>query len=206
MAGKRSQDFVARQQAIVAEAARAFAAEGCAAVSLDRVSVGLGMSHRYMKTYFLTKAALVGAVLDRHLDRLLEALAAAEAAAPPARLDALAAAYLDHTQDEGAEGQRVLLEVLHGPAGGLRADLLARRRWVAALFADALAEAVPGFQARPELAMPLAQCLLAMLDAAPAAGPAEPALPPPALARHAVACIREGARHELAAGPAGGAG
>jgi hypothetical protein len=47
-----------------------------------------------------------------------------------------------------------------------RLDLAAKQRWLAALLADALVEAVPALAERPALAMPLTLSLFAMLNGA----------------------------------------
>jgi len=194
-----SADYQSKRREILQQAARIFAEHDSADVSLDRLSVAMGKSHNYHCRYFPTKAELVYALLDTHLTALLEAAGEAEALAGPgrARLDAMAFACLDHILGEGADAQRIFTLVLRRVTREQRQDVRTKLRWLAALFADALAEALPGLAARPELAAPLTRSLFAMLGGAPQWFRTDGALSGAQYARLAVSCTLEGARAEL---------
>jgi AcrR family transcriptional regulator len=201
MASKTSPKYEANRAAILDAATRAYAAQGYTRVSLARIAAALGRSAGFVRTYFLDKPALLGAIAKRHFDRLFAALDRADPAEdaaplPAPRLERLAARYLGFLLGEGADGHRVLRQFAADPASGVGPDLSTMRGWLAALFDDALAETLPGLAARPDLAARLALMLLALLEAQ-----ATPGALAAAAAQRAVAAIGEVARQELG-GPA----
>ena len=168
MDDEQSAAYAQRRRAILKAAARIYAERGSAAISLDPLSINMGHVHNYVRRYFPIKAELVFALLNEHLGDLLTALGRADDVAldPRARLDALAAAYLEHALGEGADAHRAFRQMLHWVLPEARLDLVARERWLTALFADALTAAVPGLAADPALAAPLVLSLFAMLNGA----------------------------------------
>jgi AcrR family transcriptional regulator len=160
-----------------------------------------GHSHNFHCRYFPTKADLVYALLDLHLHDLLEALGHADDCAlePRARLEALAAGYLDYALGEGADSHRAFRQIEHWTTPSRRLDVRVKQRWIVALFLEALEAALPELAARPALASPLILSLFAMLNGAQhwlrPAGPLTAA----AYAALAVGCMLCGAKEALCA-------
>ena len=165
-----AQARAARQEKVRQAALSLFAARGVAATSLARLAWQMELSPASLRRAYPDKATLLAAILEEHANALLEAVGTAEeqaiaaAAAPRARLSAMAAAALAYLAGEGAEALRIApeAEALLEPAA--RDALAAKRRWLAALFASVIEQALPGLGARG--GEPPARALLAMLEAA----------------------------------------
>jgi len=159
-----------RQEKVRRAALALFAARGVAATSLARIAWHMEISPASLRRAYPDKPALLAGILEAHIGALLEAVGTAkeeaEAAsfAPRTKLSAMAAAALQYLAGEGVLAVRIFpqAEALLEPAS--RAALAEKRRWLVALFASAIEEALPGLGARG--GEPPAQALLALLEAA----------------------------------------
>jgi AcrR family transcriptional regulator len=165
MSAKRHIDYSQKWNGLRDAATALFAADGYQRTSMRALADRLGVTTSYIDTYFRDKEALLYAVLDTHLLDLLAEVERAEpiGAPPEERLTALAGAYLAWLAGAGAAGQRVLLEATRFLSPAHRADIDTRQRWLAALFADALAGGLPP-AAQPRLLAPLTHGLLRLLE------------------------------------------
>src|SRR5579875_3838896 len=159
-----------RQEKVRQAALALFAARGVAATSLARIAWHMEISPASVRRAYPDKPALLAGILEAHIGALLEAVgtakeeAEAAAFAPRAKLSAMAAAALRYLAGEGALALRIFpqAEALLEPAS--RSALAEKRRWLVALFASSIEEALLGLGAR--CGEPFARTLLALLEAA----------------------------------------
>jgi len=159
-----------RQEKVRQAALALFAARGVAQTSLARIAWHMEISPASLRRAYPDKAALLAGILEAHIGALLEVVGTAQeeadaaSFAPRAKLSAMAAAALRYLAGEGVLTVRIApqAEALLEPLS--RAALAEKRRWLVALFASAIEEALPGLGARG--GEPPARALLALLEAA----------------------------------------
>lgn len=164
MARTRSQDYDAKRLAILRESARLFARHGYAGTSIAMVAAGCGVSKALLYHYYPDKEAVLFDILSSHLKALVARVEEAAAAPGPARerLQRLAVALLEAYRDADAEHQVQIAGLKLLPADRQEA-LKALERRLVALFASALAEAVPRL-AGSGLLTPVTMSLFGMLN------------------------------------------
>ena len=151
MARTRSQDYEAKRESILHEAAGLFAKFGYAGTSIAMIAEACGVSKALLYHYYPDKEAVLFDLLKAHLDELVATVeAAATAAAPADRLYAVSAALLEAYRDADAQHQVQIANLKLLPEDR-RAVLVELERRLVALFADALAETVRSEEHTSEL-------------------------------------------------------
>ena len=161
MARTRSQDYDAKRLAILRASAKLFARHGYAGTSVTMIAEACGASKALLYHYYPDKEAVLFDVLSTHLQALVAAVEAA-AQAPDDRLGRLAEALLEAYRDADAEHQVQIAGLRLLPPERQEA-LKALERRLVALFASAIAEAVPQLAGHPRLA-PVTMSLFGMLN------------------------------------------
>jgi len=110
-----AKDIATNRARIVATAARLFAEEGAATVTMRRLASELGMSRTTPYSYFRDKAEIIDCIRIDALNRLCAAYRAAleSEREPLRRLSAMAHAYVRFALDE-PHGYRVLFDLRDG--------------------------------------------------------------------------------------------
>lgn len=164
MARTRARDYETKRLAILHRSAQLFALHGYTGTSITMIAEACGVSKALLYHYYSDKEAVLFDILEAHLGRLVEEAqrAAASAGTAQDRLHALANAILEAYRDADAEHQVQIanLKLLPGP---LQDRLREMERTLVAVFADAIAEAVPEVGRGP-LLKPLTMSLFGMLN------------------------------------------
>jgi TetR/AcrR family transcriptional regulator len=167
MARRRALDYDDKRKAILDRAAELFAGHGYDGASISMIAEACGVSKALLYHYYGDKAELLFDVIRNHLDELIEAVeeVARETASEPAeeRLSALSAALLDAYRDADAEHQVQINNLRLLPQEKQEA-LRALERRLVAVFAEAVASAVPRLSDRPALVKPVTMSLFGMLN------------------------------------------
>lgn len=164
MARPRASDHDDKRRAILRAAARAFADGGFDRSSMNDVARACGVSKALLYHYYASKGVLLYDIIRQHLDELLEAVEGANGhdEAPRARLERLAIALLDAYRDADAEHKIQINELKKLPSEQ-QEELRALERRLVAVFADAIAAAVPAL-AGTALLKPITMSLFGMLN------------------------------------------
>lgn len=166
MARPRATDHDDKRLAILRAAARLFADAGFDRSSMAEVARACGVSKALLYHYYLSKDVLLHDIIRGHLVALVEAVeeaaAGAATAEPRVRLEALAHALLEAYRDADAEHKIQINELKKLPPDR-QEELRGLERRLVALFAEALAAAVPGL-AGTVLLKPVTMSLFGMLN------------------------------------------
>ncbi|HBK92954.1 MAG TPA: TetR/AcrR family transcriptional regulator [Parvularcula sp.] len=142
MARTQAEDYGEKRAAIVAEAARLFAARGFDGASLADLAAACGMSKSLIYHYYPSKEAVLFAVMDGHMEALLDAIEIAPAGGPAPPLRRFARALLG-LYAGAADRQKVLLYELARLPAAERRQIIAKERKLIAYVEDILARAAP---------------------------------------------------------------
>jgi TetR/AcrR family transcriptional regulator len=167
MARRRALDYDDKRKAILDRSAELFAGHGYDGASISMIAEACGVSKALLYHYYGDKAELLFDVIRTHLEDLIqvveEVTQVQAAAAPEDRLAALCAALLDAYRDADAEHQ-VQINNLRLLPEARQDDLRALERRLVAVFAEAVAAAVPRLADRPALVKPVTMSLFGMLN------------------------------------------
>lgn len=167
MARRRALDYDDKRKAILDRSAELFAGHGYDGASISMIAEACGVSKALLYHYYGDKAELLFDVIRTHLQDLIqtvEEVAGDQAAAPAEeRLAALCAALLDAYRDADAEHQVQINNLRLLPQEKQEALRELERRLVA-VFAAAVAAAVPRLADRPALVKPVTMSLFGMLN------------------------------------------
>jgi AcrR family transcriptional regulator len=155
MARTQAENYGEKREAIVAEAAKLFAARGFDGASLAELAEACGMSKSLFYHYYPSKEQILFAVMDGHMEALLTAIDAAPASDPANALRGFARALL-RLYAGAADRQKVLLYELARLPAAERRQIVAKERKLVAHVEDILARAAP----RPEKAALRAKAML----------------------------------------------
>jgi AcrR family transcriptional regulator len=164
MARTRAQDYDAKRQTILQRAAELFAQYGYSGTSITMIAEACGASKALLYHYYPDKVAVLFDILFDHLNDLVAVVedAARSAKDPQERLYALSAALLEAYRDADAQHQ-VQIANLKFLSDDRQETLRALERQLVAIFAEAIAEAVPEVGQGP-LLKPLTMSLFGMLN------------------------------------------
>lgn len=165
MARTRALDYGDKQEAILRGAASLFGEHGFERVSMAAVASECGFSKALLYHYYSSKEALLDDIIMRHLERLIAAVSTANASAaePRDRLLAMVKAMLNSYQldsDQHRVQQRCQVSMSAAKQGTMKA----LERALVQQFADALRQAVPRLQERPEALQPVTMSLFGILN------------------------------------------
>ena len=165
MARTRALDYSDKQQTILVAAASLFGEQGFERVSMAAVAADCGFSKALLYHYYDSKEALLDDIIMRHLERLISAVSAANASAiePRDRLLAMVGAVLD-TYQLDADQHRVQQGCQVSMSAAKQDTMKALERTLVQQFADALRQAVPRLQEKPEALLPVTMSLFGMLN------------------------------------------
>jgi TetR/AcrR family transcriptional regulator len=167
MARRRALDYDDKRKAILDRSAELFAGHGYDGASISMIAEACGVSKALLYHYYGDKAELLFDVIRTHLEDLIQSVeeVARDHAEAPAeeRLAALCAALLDAYRDADAEHQ-VQINNLRLLPQARQDDLRALERRLVAVFADAVAAAVPRLADKPMLVKPVTMSLFGMLN------------------------------------------
>lgn len=164
MARTRAQDYDAKRQAILHRSAELFAQYGYSGTSITMIAEACGVSKALLYHYYPDKVAVLFDILFDHLNELVAAVeeAAGSTKDPQERLYALSAALLEAYRDADSQHQ-VQIANLKFLSDDRQETLRALERQLVAVFADAIAEAVPEVGQGP-LLKPLTMSMFGMLN------------------------------------------
>lgn len=167
MARRRALDYDDKRKAILDRSAELFAGHGYDGASISMIAEACGVSKALLYHYYGDKAELLFDVIRTHLEDLIQTVeeVAGEQVAAPAeeRLAALSTALLDAYRDADAEHQVQINNLRLLPQEKQEALRELERRLVA-VFAAAVAAAVPRLAATPALVKPVTMSLFGMLN------------------------------------------
>ncbi len=167
MARRRALDYDDKRKAILDRSAELFAGHGYDGASISMIAEACGVSKALLYHYYGDKAELLFDVIRTHLEDLIqtvEEVAGDQAAAPAEeRLAALCTALLDAYRDADAEHQVQINNLRLLPQEKQEALRELERRLVA-VFAAAVAAAVPRLADKPALVKPVTMSLFGMLN------------------------------------------
>jgi AcrR family transcriptional regulator len=165
MARTRADDYDEKRRQILKTAAGLFARHGFTGTSITMVARACGASKALLYHYYVSKEEVLFDILHLHLETLVETVDRAFAATdePRARLHALSAVLLDTYRDADAEHQIQIANLQLLPEEK-QVVLRALERRIVAVFANAIAAAVPEVGQSRELLKPLTMSLFGMLN------------------------------------------
>ena len=151
MARTRAQDYAIKQDLILQNAARLFAEFGYVGTSISMSAEGCGVSKALLYHYYPDKETVLFDLVSMHLEKLITVVEDAIKAAPENdRLYAMSAALLDAYRDADAH-HKVQIANLTFLKPEKQEILRTMERRLVALFADAIAAAVPDIGHGPML-------------------------------------------------------
>jgi len=118
VARPRAQDYDDKRAAILAGAAKLFAADGFDRTSMNDIAQALGLSKALLYHYYRAKDELLFDVIRAHLGDLVEAVAAADDpyAAPEARFAVMISTIIDCYRDADSNHKVQINHLAHLPA------------------------------------------------------------------------------------------
>lgn len=140
MARTQAEDYGAKREAIVDEAAKLFAARGFDGASLADLAAACGMSKSLFYHYYPSKEAILFAVMDGHIEALLTAIDAPVTDDPARALQEFARRLL-RLYAGAAERQKVMLYDLARLSAPERRLIVAKERKLIAYVEALLARA-----------------------------------------------------------------
>ncbi|MBO1074092.1 TetR/AcrR family transcriptional regulator [Roseomonas marmotae] len=165
MARTRAEDYDEKRRQILKTSAGLFARHGFTGTSITMVAQACGASKALLYHYYASKEEVLFDILHLHLETLVETVerAFASTAEPEARLHALSAALLETYRDADAEHQIQIANLQLLPPE--RQEVLRElERRIVAVFAEAIAAAVPSAAPQRHLLKPLTMSLFGMLN------------------------------------------
>jgi TetR/AcrR family transcriptional regulator len=165
MARTRALDYNDKQEAILKSAASLFGEHGFERVSMASVAADCGFSKALLYHYYSSKEALLDDIIMRHLERLIAAVSTANASGnePRDRLLAMVGAVLNIYQED-ADQHRVQQGSQVSMSAAKQDTMKALERTLVQQFADALSQAVPRLQEKPEALLPVTMSLFGMMN------------------------------------------
>ncbi|MEJ1159545.1 TetR/AcrR family transcriptional regulator [Prosthecomicrobium sp. N25] len=164
MARPKAVDHDDKRSALLRAAARLFADAGYDRSSMAEVAKACGVSKALVYHYYVSKDVLLHDIIRQHLEELVEAVETANGRdlPPRERLERLAVALLEAYRDADAEHKIQINELKKLPREQ-QDEIRALERRLVAVFADAIAAAVPALAGTP-LLKPVTMSLFGMLN------------------------------------------
>lgn len=164
MARPRSAGYDDQREAILAQAAALFAAQGYTATSMNQVAAACGVSKATLYHYVSDKHALLSLVAEGHMTRLELVVdeVRAQGLPPEAQLRELIVRFVREYANAQNE-HRVLTDDVRFLADAERQRVLSAERRVVAAFAQTVAAVRPALQ-QAELHKPLTMLLFGMIN------------------------------------------
>ena len=165
MARTRAKDYDDKRDAMLHQAAVVFSRDGYDRASMAQLAAECGVSKALLYHYYVSKEALLFAIVESHLSDLVDAVNQAddERLAPAERLEALVAALLDAYRDADAE-HRVQIEGLRLLPEAEQEELKALERKLVRTFAGAIRDVDPDTFEGTVLLKPVTMSLFGMLN------------------------------------------
>jgi TetR/AcrR family transcriptional regulator len=164
MARPRSAEYDGKRRAILRRSAKLFAQNGYDRTSMAEVASASGVSKALLYHYYVGKESLLFDILHAHLLDLMDAVRSVDTKLTPrARLRALIGAVLDAYRDADHEHKIQINELGKLPAARKK-DLIGLERALVAVFADAIAAAIPSIAGQQVLLKPVTMSLFGMLN------------------------------------------
>ena len=165
MARTQALDYEQRQEAILAQASRLFAARGFKGTSLADVADACGMSKSLIYHYHPSKEDILFAVMASHVDQLQQDVADADAegGGPGSRLKTIIHRFMEHYAG-AADRQKVLLNELDALPPARRDTIVVKQRAIVDVVAGLLASIDPVLAADPVRARAQAMLLFGMIN------------------------------------------
>lgn len=164
MARTRAATFEQQRDAMLAAAARLFAARGYPSASIADLAKEFGVSKGLLYHYYRDKEHLLFDIADRYIDRLVQLTADVEAerGAPEALLRTLIERFMVAYEHAG-DFHRVLVQDVKYLSPSHRAKVRAKQRVVIDAFARAVAAAAPDLAA-DRMLTPVTMTLFGMMN------------------------------------------
>lgn len=164
MARGKAPTFELQRAAILAEAARLFAAHSFPSASMAELAKACGVSKPLLYHYYRDKEHILFDIADSYMDQLLAIIAGVEAEGldGEAHLSALVLRFLqeyEHSQNQ----HMVLVQDVKFLQAGQAEQVTAKQRRVVAAFAEAIERVEPGLKRR-HLDKPVAMILFGMIN------------------------------------------
>ena len=165
MARTRAKDYDDKRDAMLHQAAVVFSRDGYDRASMAQLAAECGVSKALLYHYYVSKEALLFAIVESHLSDLVDAVNQAddERLAPAERLEALVAALLDAYRDADAE-HSVQIEGLRLLPEAEQEELKALERKLVRTFAGAIRDVDPDAFEGTVLLKPVTMSLFGMLN------------------------------------------
>ncbi|ARQ00652.1 TetR/AcrR family transcriptional regulator [Pseudorhodoplanes sinuspersici] len=164
MARPRSADHDIKRRAILAQSAGLFAKNGFDRTSMAEVAAACGVSKALLYHYYVGKETLLFDILREHLQALIDAVNAVDRSLEPrVRLRGLVGALLEAYRDADHEHKIQINEMSKLPEDRHEA-LVGMERELVAVFAEAIADALPAIARSKELLKPVTMSLFGMLN------------------------------------------
>jgi TetR/AcrR family transcriptional regulator len=162
LARRRAPDYDDKRDALMAQAARIFAAQGYERTSMSQLAAACGVSKALLYHYSPSKEALLHEIIHGHLAGLVEAVETVPRGGEPRdRLRALVGALLDAYRDSDAE-HKLQLEALAALPEARQEEIRALERRLVAVVSEAVRETNPDLPAAR--LKPAAMSLFGMLN------------------------------------------
>ncbi len=165
MARTRANDYDTKRQGILSRSAVLFADHGFTGTSITMIAEACGVSKALMYHYYSSKDAVLFDLLQDHLQNLVAVVEAAAQSAGDGRekLFAISAALLEVYRGADAEHQ-VQISSLKLLPPAQQEILKELERKLVAIFADAIAAAMPSIAKKRHVLKPLTMSLFGMLN------------------------------------------
>ena len=164
MARPKSAEHDDKRRAILRRSAKLFAQNGYDRTSMAEVASASGVSKALLYHYYVGKESLLFDILHAHLQDLMDAVRAVDTKlAPRARLRTLVGAVLGAYRDADDEHKIQINELRKLPLARKKV-LIALERALVAIFAEAVAAAIPSIAGNSVLLKPVTMSLFGMMN------------------------------------------
>jgi len=164
MARPKSAEHDDKRRAILRCSAKLFAQNGYDRTSMAEVASASGVSKALLYHYYVGKESLLFDILHAHLQDLMDAVRAVDTKlAPRARLRTLVGAVLGAYRDADDEHKIQINELRKLPLARKK-ELIALERALVAIFAEAVAAAIPSIAGNSVLLKPVTMSLFGMMN------------------------------------------
>jgi len=164
MARPKSAEHDDKRRAILRRSAKLFAQNGYDRTSMAEVASASGVSKALLYHYYVGKESLLFDILHAHLQDLMDAVRAVDTKlAPRARLRTLVGAVLGAYRDADDEHKIQINELRKLPLARKK-ELIALERALVAIFAEAVAAAIPSIAGNSVLLKPVTMSLFGMMN------------------------------------------
>ena len=164
MARPKSAEHDDKRRAILRRSAKLFAQNGYDRTSMAEVAEASGVSKALLYHYLVGKESLLFDILHAHLQELMDAVRAVDTKlVPRARLRALIGAMLGAYRDADDE-HKIQINELHKLPLARRKELIVVERALVAIFAGAVAAAIPSIAGNSVLLKTVTMSLFGMLN------------------------------------------